>query len=162
MSPKWLPPEQYIETIAKATSGASFYFTDTAGRPVQLRSSLKPDIWQFPGGNMDPGETPWECAVRECREETGIVFEGEKKLLGVQFIGHHERTLPLNNFVVVFDGGTLADEQIENIVLDPDEHTEVRVRTVEQWEKEMTPLSFTRLREIDNARRMGTVAYLEH
>lgn len=28
--------------------------------------------WSTPGGHLDPGETPEECAVREAREETGV------------------------------------------------------------------------------------------
>ncbi len=28
--------------------------------------------WEFPGGKVEPGETPAEAAVRECYEETGV------------------------------------------------------------------------------------------
>jgi 8-oxo-dGTP diphosphatase len=31
------------------------------------------DTWSFPGGHLDDGETPEECAVRELEEETGLV-----------------------------------------------------------------------------------------
>ena len=31
-----------------------------------------PDTWNLPGGACEPGETPEEGAIRECREETGI------------------------------------------------------------------------------------------
>jgi len=37
--------------------------------------------WALPGGAQDLGETPTECAVRECREETGV----EAKVTG--FLG---------------------------------------------------------------------------
>jgi 8-oxo-dGTP diphosphatase len=29
-------------------------------------------LWEFPGGKIEPGETPEAAAVRECLEETGV------------------------------------------------------------------------------------------
>jgi 8-oxo-dGTP diphosphatase len=37
--------------------------------------------WSTPGGHLDPGEAPADCAVREVREETGIDIQG------VRFVG---------------------------------------------------------------------------
>ena len=35
-------------------------------------------MWEFPGGKIEPGESPAEAAVRECWEETGLeVIAGE-------------------------------------------------------------------------------------
>ena len=28
--------------------------------------------WEMPGGFVEEGEAPWEAAVRECREESGV------------------------------------------------------------------------------------------
>ncbi len=33
------------------------------------------DLWEFPGGKIEPGETPEAAAVRECLEETGLAVQ---------------------------------------------------------------------------------------
>src|SRR3982075_3521470 len=44
---------------------------------LMLRRSTEPNrgLWVAPGGKLDRGESPAECAVREVREETGLVIE---------------------------------------------------------------------------------------
>jgi 8-oxo-dGTP pyrophosphatase MutT (NUDIX family) len=41
-------------------------------RGVVLHRHRVLDIWVQPGGHIDPGETPWDAAVRETAEETGL------------------------------------------------------------------------------------------
>lgn len=41
-------------------------------RGVVLLKHKRLGIWLQPGGHIDPGETPWDAALRESREETGL------------------------------------------------------------------------------------------
>ncbi|GAA2266763.1 hypothetical protein GCM10010430_59790 [Kitasatospora cystarginea] len=160
----WLPPEQYVHTIANSTSYGCLYFTDTVGRPFQLRSSstntARVERWQWPGGNMDDGETPFACAVRECEEEIGIVFTGPPVLLGMQYIAPRGAVWPCSHIGFIFDGGVLTDDQLAQVRLS-DEHDLWQVKMLEEWKQTMTPENFARLDTIEAARRAGTIAYME-
>lgn len=55
-------------------------------RGVVLHRHRTLGIWIQPGGHIDPGETPWEAAVRETVEETGLAVVhhgGEPTLIHV-------------------------------------------------------------------------------
>jgi 8-oxo-dGTP pyrophosphatase MutT (NUDIX family) len=157
----WLPPEQYAETLMKATGFACVFFTDEAERPVQLHSVYSAEHpWQLPGGTMDLGERPWQTAARECHEETGITVHGPTPLLAVVY-GLPGDAWPYSTMGVVFDGGRLTAAQIERIVLDPEEHDEVRVLALDEWRPLMPPRDFARLRSVTEARRTGVTAYFD-
>ncbi|MFT4656632.1 MAG: 8-oxo-dGTP pyrophosphatase MutT (NUDIX family) [Candidatus Aldehydirespiratoraceae bacterium] len=41
-------------------------------RGVLLLKHKRLGLWLQPGGHIDPGESPWEAALREAHEETGL------------------------------------------------------------------------------------------
>lgn len=45
--------------------------------------------WEFPGGKIEPGESPAEAAVRETLEETGLAVRAERTLLEVRHAYEH-------------------------------------------------------------------------
>lgn len=61
-------------TSPNSAVGAGVMLIDPARHVLFVRRSNKvdhPGSWCFPGGGLEAGETPAECAARETREETG-------------------------------------------------------------------------------------------
>ena len=54
---------------------ASSAIVERAGRYLLVRRGNPPaaDLYAFPGGRAEPGETPAETALRELFEETGLI-----------------------------------------------------------------------------------------
>ncbi len=53
---------------------------------ILIGQRTKDDIWELPGGKIDPGEEPEDCAVREMQEEHGIEVQIKqflKKIIGI-------------------------------------------------------------------------------
>ena len=58
-------------------------------RGVVLLRHKRLGFWLQPGGHIDPGETPWEAALREAREETGLeVAYADVDAVGVPVLVH--------------------------------------------------------------------------
>jgi len=73
---------------------ASVALRDDEGRVLLARHAAA-GIWSFPGGAVEPLETPADAAVREVWEELGVVVE-LSRLVGV-YAGPH--------FVVRYENG---------------------------------------------------------
>jgi 8-oxo-dGTP pyrophosphatase MutT (NUDIX family) len=68
----WQDPAAPEPTSRKPS--ASVLVRDDAGRVLLLRRTDN-GLWTIPTGGLEKGETIRECAIRECREETGIDVE---------------------------------------------------------------------------------------
>jgi 8-oxo-dGTP diphosphatase len=67
---------------------AASVLIERAGLLLMTRRAIDPGrgLWCFPGGYVDFGEDPANAAIRECREETGLLVE-RLELLDVSFTG---------------------------------------------------------------------------
>lgn len=78
----------------------------------------------FPGGLMEPGETPEECALRETWEELGIPPEKVRLLGRLDFIAHRANFL-MWPILGVVDSGALSPRlrpnpaEVEEVLLVP-------------------------------------------
>jgi 8-oxo-dGTP diphosphatase len=70
--------------------------------------------WEFPGGTLEPGETPEECLARELREELGIEAR-VGRLIGRVGQGSGEAAFELLVFRVPAFRGDLAPSAHEEV-----------------------------------------------
>ncbi|WP_329486678.1 NUDIX hydrolase [Kitasatospora sp. NBC_01246] len=165
--PGWRPVGGYLTTIARPTAYGSFLITDPQGRILGMRSTINPTVWNFPGGNVEHGRTPFATALIEGMEELGLDLAAENPEVTAQrrlVAVIHEQAgteYPVPVCGYVFDGGVLTPEQQARIRLDPAEHTEWRFETAHDWRALMDPDRYQRLRQVLRAHRSGLTLYLE-
>jgi 8-oxo-dGTP diphosphatase len=73
------------------------------GRLLTVRRRYPPNagMLALPGGRIEPGEPLFEAALRELREETGVVAEAERVLTAIDQFQHDEAGRLLSHFVIV-------------------------------------------------------------
>jgi ADP-ribose pyrophosphatase YjhB (NUDIX family) len=81
---------------------------DDQGRILLIRRADN-KLWAMPGGGFEVGETPAEGAVREAREETGVICEATA-LVGVFDSRLCSPELPFHMYQFVFLCRPLPDE----------------------------------------------------
>ena len=75
---------------------------DTTGRVLLAQRPAGKHLagfWEFPGGKLEPGETPLDGLVRELREELGITLKQARPLIAVPWT-YGDRELLLDAWFV--------------------------------------------------------------
>jgi ADP-ribose pyrophosphatase YjhB (NUDIX family) len=83
--------------------------SDAVRAEVLLVKRTSPCAWELPGGNVDPGESPEDAAVREVREETGLEVRVERLLGWYERTGFRPHRSPV--YVCTPESGTLRPNQ---------------------------------------------------
>jgi 8-oxo-dGTP pyrophosphatase MutT (NUDIX family) len=84
---------------------------------------LDPECWGFPGGHIEPGESPEEAAYRELLEETGLVPDEPLELLGSVPVVHRPGRLDAVHLFAartrVGDADVVCNEGRQMVFVDP-------------------------------------------
>ena len=110
--------------IIEHNGGAVLAAVTDEGKMVMVRQYRKPAervMLEVPAGKIDPGETPFETACRELKEETGYT-PGEVKYLTEFYpsVGYSEEVLYLYLCTGLTAGETCPDENEALDVLEMD------------------------------------------
>ncbi|WP_405005770.1 NUDIX hydrolase [Kitasatospora purpeofusca] len=98
--------EEWLASLPRIYAAAGCVLRDASGRILLVKAGYR-EHWQFPGGTIDLGEGPAECAARELLEETGIVREAGELLAISWTHPSGELDHPAGHFL--FDFGSVPD-----------------------------------------------------
>ncbi|MBG0829923.1 NUDIX hydrolase [Planomonospora sp. ID67723] len=104
MSEPHLEPAEWYATLPTVFASACLLFTDAEDRVLLVKPNYRP-YWMIPGGVIEPGELPQECAAREIGEELGLAVRAGDLLVVDWSPPVDDRPRVLVNFL--FDGGVL-------------------------------------------------------
>ena len=71
---KKLGKKTWLEKQHSRVSSAALILENNIGQALIVKANYK-SYWTFPGGLVDPGETPKQAAIRETFEEVGITVD---------------------------------------------------------------------------------------
>ncbi|WFE51161.1 NUDIX hydrolase [Micromonospora sp. WMMD1155] len=143
--------------LPRKRMAAGLLITDPDDRVLLVEPAYKAG-WEIPGGCVEADESPYQAAIRECREELGLDL-APGRLLVVDWVP--ARAGRTEGIMAVYDGGTLEPHVHERIVVPPGELKGWAFCDPPKAAQRLPPLLTRRITEALNARADGRSYYLE-
>lgn len=70
----------FTATLPRKRMGAAVYLTDEQARVLLVEPTYKP-YWEIPGGAVEADESPYAAAIREVKEELGLMVRPGRLLV---------------------------------------------------------------------------------
>lgn len=145
------------ESFATPRVAAGILYFNAAGQILLVNPTYK-QMWELPGGYLEPGETPTVALRRELIEELGVALPVSSLLVADWAPREGEG----DKLLFVFDGGVLTLAQIASITVDGKEISEFAFHDLGDMDKLLIPRLARRVHAALDARKHGTTHYLEH
>lgn len=105
--------EKWRETLPRKIIGAKCIVRTRDGKVLLVKPNYR-DYWHIPGGGVDAGEAPIDAAIRELKEETGLVVAKDR----VRLVDVFHR--PNDDLGIIYEYTDFVDEN-STITIQPDE-----------------------------------------
>jgi 8-oxo-dGTP diphosphatase len=155
--PGFLPPDEYVASLARKRMAAGALFRDEEGR-VLLVDPVYRNTWDLPGGAVEAEESPQAACRREVAEELGL-DRPAGRVLAVDWVP--SRPGRPEGLVVVYDGGTLTPTEIAAIAAPARELAGFAFVPPSEVAARVTPLVGSRISASLEAAATGRVLSLE-
>jgi 8-oxo-dGTP pyrophosphatase MutT (NUDIX family) len=155
VSQPYLDPPDWYASLPTVYLSACVLLTDYADRVLLVKPSYRP-YWAVPGGTVDDGESPHQCATREIHEELGLRVQLGDLLVVDWAPPLGDRPRPMMNFI--FDGGTLVDPAA--LHLQRDELDDARFWSWEEAAAHLPANTAARIPAARQARKSQRTIYL--
>jgi 8-oxo-dGTP diphosphatase len=149
-----MPPDVYVASLARKRMAPGALCRDRTGR-VLLVDPVYRDTWDLPGGAVEAEESPQAACRREVAEELGL-DRPVGRVVALDWVPSRPEGL-----IVVYDGGVLAANDIDAIVVPEEELAGYAFVPPDQVPNRVTPLVARRIAACLDALAAGTVASLE-
>jgi 8-oxo-dGTP pyrophosphatase MutT (NUDIX family) len=113
---KRLNKKRWLAAQHSRVSSSALILENKIGQVLIVKANYKP-YWTFPGGLIDPGETPKQAAIRETLEEVGIDVDPKK----VEFVAVVNRKSSLADTYQFIFKAPLTKAMLNGIVLQKSE-----------------------------------------
>ena len=113
---KRLGKKKWLEAQHSRVSSAALILENSAKQVLIVKANYKP-YWTFPGGLVDPGETPKQAVVRETFEEVGIEIQPEN----VEFVAVANRKSSFADTYQFIFKAPLKKSMVDHIILQASE-----------------------------------------
>lgn len=147
----------FYASLPRKRTAAGAIFLNEEGHMLIVKPTYR-TYWLLPGGSLEDEESPRVGCMREVEEELGLTI-AIGNMLSVDYMTRKDYKTESLQFT--FYGGTLTEQQIEQIRLPEDELSEYRFLPVDETLPLLSPNIARRIGPSLQALKAGTALYLE-